>query len=183
MKKPLSHLHARSYFGDTDAAPVITWLNSNARPGGDRVEKLLELNGQRDVLHAEQRIGSYLARLVRATKLAVAPVLISVTPTRWQIDWRLVGRMGPAQGLAVIKLLHLADKGLLAQIRKCARRECHVWFFARFRHQLFCSAKCQQQTFRADPAWKKKHAEDMRRLRHQKRLQERHWIGRKEKGR
>jgi hypothetical protein len=157
---------------------LIDWLNAKGRPGNDPVEKLLEWNArmQSEVPWPVDETKAYLARLVRRTKFAVAPVLVGLRPNRWQVDWRLVGRMAAAEGLALIKLLQLAEQGLLGRVRKCAKKECGRWFFARFQHQRFDKAKCQQETFRSDPEWKQKRAEHMRRLRHDKKLQEQGWL-------
>src|SRR6185369_8168423 len=118
----------------------------------------------------EQEVGSYLAGLVRRSKLAVAPVLVGARPDQWRIDWRLVGSMHPLQGLALVKLLHLADRGLIGRVRKCGRNHCGKWFFARFQHQRFHSERCQQETFKSDPEWKKQRAEYMKDLRHKEAL-------------
>jgi hypothetical protein len=156
----------RSYWGEFDAKPLIDWLNNaKARPKGDPVEKLLRLNAGLPFPTTPREIAEYVGALVRATKLAVAPVLAEAARDRWRVEWRLVGKMVPAQGLAVVKLLHLADRGLLGRVRRCDRRECSRWFYARFRHQRFCSSVCQVRTFREDPEWKARRAEDMRRLR------------------
>lgn len=185
MTNATSHLHAKEYWGELDAAPLTEWLNSKHRPAGDPIEKLVRLNSElaAPLGEAAEEIRSIVSTLVRRSKLATAPVVGNIMPRRWEISWGLVGNMAPAQALALVKLIHLADKGLLGRVRKCEQRECGRWFFARFRHQLFDSAKCQQQTFRADPAWKQRHAEQMRRLRHEKKLQEQRWLKRKGKKR
>jgi hypothetical protein len=182
MKKTHSHVHGRSYFGEATASGLLLWLNSKARPAGDPVERLLELDGQlsepatfikRDVVH---ELNSYLARIVRRSKLAVAPVLLGAAPGRWRIDWRLTGNMHHPQALAIVQLLHLADKGLLRRVRKCAAKECDRWFYARFEHQRFHSERCQQRTFRSDPGWKTLRAEYMKQLRWEGKLREQRWL-------
>jgi hypothetical protein len=173
MTTAQSHLHNRSYFGEFTAVPVVDWLNSSARPAGDPVEKLINLNARFPLEVPAREIEGYLAKLVRKSKFAVAPVLMEVQPHRWKMEWRLVGRMDPSQGLAVVKLLHLADEGLLDRVRKCARAGCGVWFFAKFSHQRFDRLTCQQQTFREDPDYKRKRADDVKRARHEAKLRER----------
>jgi hypothetical protein len=176
MKKAPSHVHERSYFGESDASVVVEWLNSKRKLPGDPIEKLLEFNSQLPIQATEQQVETYLARLVRRSKLAVAPVLISAAPDVWRIDWRLVGRMDPEQGLALVKLLHLADKGLIGRMRKCAKKDCPKWFYAKFEHQRFHETQCQQETFKTSPEWRKQRAEYMKRLRQEKKLQERKWL-------
>jgi hypothetical protein len=171
-------MHARSYFGEFDAGPVTEWLNSKARAAGDPVEELIELNAWLPFRATELDIRSCLAKHVSRSKLAVAPVLVGASPNRWQVDWRLVEkvRLRPLQALALIKLLHLGDKGLLSRVRKCGKRECGEWFYARFEHQRFHSKRCQQEAFRSDPEWKKHRAEYMKQLRQDKKLRERKWL-------
>jgi len=193
MPRLRSHVHPRSYWGELDAGPLLEWLNSKARPASDPVEELIEMNQRLPIEVTAEEIGSYLAELVRLSKLAVAPVLGDVGPMKWQVDWRLVGRMPPSQGLALVKLLHLADKGLIGRVRRCAAKQtkqvgprawstvsCGKWFFAKFAHQRFHSEKCQQETFKRDPDWKKQRAEYMKRLRAERKLREQ-WKGPKGK--
>ena len=183
MTNAHSHVHARSYFGAFDAEPLLRWLNHKARPSGDPVATLLEMNRELPLKTTEQSLKAYLATIVRLFKLAVAPVLISAEPDKWSVDWRLVGKMPPLAGLALIKALHLADRGLIGRVRKCEAKDCGIWFYAKFEHQRFDNERCQQETFRRDPDWKKRRAEHMKELRHAKKLQERGWTrGPKRKG-
>lgn len=169
-------MHERSYFGAFDASPVVAWLNSKARPAGDPVEKLVMLNAKLHMPEAEQELWDYLAGIVRKAKLGVAPVLLDASPRRWRVDWRMVGRMDARQGLALIKLLHLADAGLLHRIRKCAAKTCGQWFYAKFEHQRFHSPKCQQMAFRTDPDWQMYRRDYMKKLRQEHRMRERKWL-------
>jgi hypothetical protein len=187
-QKAQSHVHAKSYFGEFDASVVVDWLNSKDRPqANDPVETLLKMN--QGLPFATNELKDYLAELVRRSKLAVAPVLGTVGSDRWEVDWRLVGRMPPMVGLAIVKLLHLADKGLIGRVRQCAEEHteqtgprtsktvrCEKWFYARFEHQRFHSTQCQERTFKTSPTWKKQRAEYMKRLRQEKKLRERKWM-------
>lgn len=194
-EKARSHVHERDYFGNRDADAVLEWLNSKGRPDDDPIETLLRLNGQLPIETTELEVTSYLATLVRLSKLAVAPVLVSVEPDHWSVDWKLVGKMPPLLGVALVKLLHLADKGLIGRVRECAAQQqiqtgprtwetvrCGKWFYAKFDHQRFHSEKCQQETFKRSPEWKKQRAEYMKRLRQEKKLRERKWLRASPKG-
>ena len=181
MQKTQSHLHDKSYWGEMSAAPVVQWLNSKKRSTRDPVERLINLNSQQlegglSGVQAREEIHSFFSALVRQSKLAVAPVLSDVSTSRWNVAWRMVGKMDPLQGLALVKLLHLADGGLLDRVRKCASEDCGSWFYQRFSHQQFHSKKCQERTFRAKPGWKERHAEQMRQLRHTKKFQMQNWL-------
>jgi hypothetical protein len=52
---------------------------------------------------------------------------------------------------AIADLAKLAEKDLLDHLREC---HCGRWFWARFSHQRFCSAKCREKEFRSSPEWK-----------------------------
>jgi hypothetical protein len=165
-------VHAKSYFGEEDAELVIAWLNSRRRLPNDPLEKLLEFNQRLPIQATEHQVSTYLADLVRRAKFAVAPALVDAAPDKWRIDWKLVGNMDPTQGLALVKLLHLADKGLIGRVRKCGKRTCGRWFYARFETQRFHSERCQQENFKRSPEWREQRREYMKRLRQEKKLRE-----------
>jgi len=52
---------------------------------------------------------------------------------------------------AVFDIAQLAGMELLARVQQCV---CGEWFFARFAHQRFCSAKCRENTFHSSSEWK-----------------------------
>src|SRR2546427_12025010 len=92
-QKAHSHVHARSYFGEFDAAVVVDWLNSKRKLPNDPIEKLLAFNLQLPIQATEHQVSTYLAGLVRRAKLAVAPVLAGAAPDKWRMGWKLVGNM------------------------------------------------------------------------------------------
>jgi hypothetical protein len=180
-----SHLHIREYWGELDAAPLVLWLNKAGEQNA--LAWLIRLNSE----GRSKEISKDVAKFVRWHNIAFAPAVLGVKDGRWEIEWRMVGSMTPvsrkirrmfglgasrpAFGLALIALLHLADKGQLGRVRNCRGQGCGKWFYARFNHQLFHSRQCQERTYRTDPAWKKRHAEQMKRIRHGKKLQEQVW--------
>lgn len=183
MSIPSRHVHAKKYFGEFDAMPVVRWLNSKQRPAGDVVEKLIQWNRELPIRGTvgslspvkERKVQRYLATIVRETKFAVAPVLASAKRDEWRIDWKPVGNMDHEQYLALWKLLYLAEKGKIGSLRPCAKETCRCpdtgrpwWFYVRFKHQRFHSEQCQQETFKSRPSWKKKRAKDMKKYRRDK---------------
>jgi hypothetical protein len=177
--KQLSRVHApkREFWGAFDSVPLIEWLNQKGRPARDPVEKLLQLHGQlgAPLRNVPREIQSFVSRLVSDLKLAVAPTVSDVAVGRWQVTWRPawpLNKMRPLQGLALVKLLHLADQGLLSHIRQCGWKECGQWFFAKFDHQHFHSGRCRQRAAKSTPEFLQKHKDYMRRLRRQKKLLE-----------
>jgi hypothetical protein len=180
IAKPHRHVHAREYWAEFEATPLLEWLNSKGRPHDDPVEEVIRLNQQppmwvrgSEIKAREQEIISYVGEIVRLSKLAIAPVVGRVlSPKRWLVDWRLVGKFPPMQGLAFLRVLQLAEKGALARVRRCGYVECGRWYFARFEHKDFCSTRCQQKAIRSSPEWKEKRRNYMKRLRHENKMRD-----------
>jgi predicted RNA-binding Zn ribbon-like protein len=172
---PTSHVHGRKDFfperypGETAGQIVAAWLNKH-RGKRDPLRRLLEASQEFRAsglapLEAGRKVDDTLGEIVRTSHLAVAPLVVEATATRWRVDWRPVGRMKPARALAFFKLLQLAETGLVDRVRQCAKPGCGRWFFARYRHQRFDCKKCQLEDFRSSPEWKQKRREYMRNLR------------------
>ncbi len=64
-------------------------------------------------------------------------------------------------------LMQLCEADYFDRIRNC--KKCTIWFFARFRHQLFCSQKCQIDHYRRTDKFKAHHRDYTRTLRRRKR--------------
>jgi len=79
-------------------------------------------------------------------------------PSQWAVWWQsnLASkwerglRLRPSEALELI--LKLTQVGDLSRLRRCT--QCKEWLFARFRHQEFCSTKCQQKKYTQSEAWK-----------------------------
>ena len=87
-----------------------------------------------------------------------------VAPSQWAVWWRgatwdKYPRMRPSEALELI--LKLTQVGDLTRLRRCTH--CQKWLFARFRHQAFCSAKCQQKNFTKSDLWRAHRRAYMRR--------------------
>ena len=65
--------------------------------------------------------------------------------------------------LAVEAIKLLGEEGQLERVRQC--RKCKRWFYARVRHQEFCSTACQQSHYRSSEEWKEQRRKWMRRYR------------------
>ena len=168
----------KEFWGEIDSQRVIDYLNS-PHPDGDPVERLVQLNG--DVVQGVVRIGampgdqirSLVAEAVTATQLATAPAVLEVGARYWKVDWRLVGHMDPRQALAFINVLHCASKGVLWRIRRCRRSDCGKWFFARFRHGLFCSEDCGKRYYSSSPEYRNQKREAAKRYRREQEARDR----------
>ena len=75
---------------------------------------------------------------------------------------------------AIRCLIHLAEEGSMDRMRRCKR--CRKWLYAKFRHQQFCSAKCQESHYKNSDAWRAHRRESMRNNRATKKKQEQGWI-------
>jgi hypothetical protein len=88
-------------------------------------------------------------------------------PSQWAVwwkgdsdsKWKEPLRMAPGEALELI--LKLTQLGDLSRLRRCS--ECQKWLFARFRHQTFCSTKCQQKNYTQSDGWKAHRRAYMRR--------------------
>ena len=68
-------------------------------------------------------------------------------------------RLAPSEALQVI--LKLTQIGYLNRLRHCTH--CQRWLYATFRHQKFCSTKCQQKSYTQSDEWKAHRRNYMRR--------------------
>jgi hypothetical protein len=171
MTKSRSHVHdLRTFIGEEDSASLIKRLNSD--PEGDLVHLLDYAECLRDavlkkpVSEDRRRLAVRCIERINSTlqEFAFSPIFEGISGDRWVIDWGS-GNASRRQAAAVLVLLDLAEQGLLHRVRMCANAKCLRWFYARFDHQRFDSEKCQQEVYRADPQWKQKRREYMKKLR------------------
>jgi hypothetical protein len=84
----------------------------------------------------------------------------------WHRDWRIEmeePKKPPEkllEGQYLEMLLNLARSRLLKRLRHC--NHCGNWLYAKFRHQEFCSTKCQQKHYTQSEDWKAHRREYMR---------------------
>lgn len=78
-------------------------------------------------------------------------------PCEWGAWWRWSSgkyekhlRMDAGEALQM--LLKLVQIGYLNRLRHCL--QCNRWLYARFRHQVYCSVKCQQKHYTKTPEFK-----------------------------
>jgi hypothetical protein len=67
-------------------------------------------------------------------------------------------RLSPSEAVELI--LKLTDIGELTRLRHCSH--CTQWLYAKFRHQTFCSMKCQQKHYTQTDEWKARRRAYMR---------------------
>jgi hypothetical protein len=92
----------------------------------------------------------------------------------WIVNWEVLpntsrkpklrdGLFQLNDGMALRMILDFARAGCLNRLRRCLR--CLSWLYAKYRHQNFCSTKCQQKHYAISPEWKAKRRDYMRRYR------------------
>lgn len=99
------------------------------------------------------------------------PNALSLSQEQWVVVWQVVGssqqkltlhegvlRMN--DGTALRMILDLARAASLSRLRRCLN--CQKWLYAKFRHQGFCTTKCQQFHYAKSEEWKAKRRKYMR---------------------
>jgi hypothetical protein len=89
----------------------------------------------------------------------------------WTVLWRVRSRSKktpqPQQSntwmtdsFVLQRIMDLARAGQLNRFRRCV--QCQKWLYANFKHQNYCSTKCQQKHYSQSPEWKAKRRHYMR---------------------
>jgi len=97
------------------------------------------------------------------------------TGGRWRVTWEIIsprvsnrdrtglGQDALPEGLVLQLILDFARAGYLNRLRRCSN--CRKWLYARFRHQTYCSTKCQQIHYTHSDEWRRKRREYMQEYR------------------
>jgi hypothetical protein len=123
-----------------------------------------------NMLREIQKKNAYLKKELRGYRfIPCAAVIVGgggIGASEWGAYWRWSSkkyekhlRLSAGQALQV--MLKLTQIGYLNRLRHCAH--CGKWLYARFRHQSFCSVKCQQKQYTQSEEWKTHRRAYMRR--------------------
>jgi hypothetical protein len=120
----------------------------------------------------------------RLSSYSFIPIFGQPTELGWLVDWLPIthpsldflpragqqkkSRVHVNESLAVLAIVELSKLGTVTRVRDC--RQCGRWFFARFRHQKFCNASCQQTFYWKSDAGRASRRDYMRRYRRIKSL-------------
>ena len=183
-------LHARTFYGEDLAAPLLELLNDTQSAKAVVLNFLKAVAGYRsgkDTHRATKEIESILKRAQLRLTPSWHPLPVEkgmrwsvgrgqnvpkvVTDwTRVVVHWDAIGRrMFRKQAMALSAALDLWSQGLLERVKECRRAKCGTWLYSRVAHKEFCSTQCQRHHLRATPEWRKGRAQYMKRLRHAKR--------------
>ena len=164
MKKPVGK---RRYFGEATGKALAAFLNDRTRkraqtettwenpdqvvsqPGADD-QVLLRLISLGQRCHASP--DPYARNSLKddanflLLDLKFNPVIVAVKGV-WTVQWEPYNSSeGPVR-----LWLELVDLGLHSRLRRCARRKCRRWYYARFDHTSFHSIKCRDAAAKEDP--------------------------------
>lgn len=118
-------------------------------------EKAVDVARKRDLLDDE------------LSKYRFVPDLYPRPGGGWTIEWQILvrgkARLQNMDNAALQMILRFATGGELNRLRKCSL--CSHWMYAKFRHQVFCSTKCQQRHYGQSEKWKLHRSEYMRKYR------------------
>jgi len=182
----LSHmLRTREYLGEFEAGRLVLWLAGNEygrrkriiKPSDERtaefnrVHKILMLAKEALALGRNSRSTETSKKSERVRLLQQIDLYLRRYNFRLRAndslgpDWTEHGvpPVDPSEAQAIVYLLNLANLGLVDRIRQC--KCCTTWFFAKFRHQLFCKTSCQQNVYTKTPEWRNHRREYMRKHR------------------
>jgi hypothetical protein len=152
---------ARKYFGEAEAAPLLSWLNAanasakmrlaraNVESIMERIQALYTLANksprqEKSIVREQGNLNKELLQFEFVHLLDYRKAEGVVTWTQRTSADLTERDYVPGEAESVARVIDLAKVGVLAQIRKC---ECGLYFFARFPKreppQRFHSAECR----------------------------------------
>jgi hypothetical protein len=179
------HVSLHSFEGEDGGRAAADWLNRNqgTRPGRvvsnliKNMQQLIPSVSMGEWIGLEQSGMSrreYVKSLNNINRQLAAysmwPMLVGRSTSfgrlgkrglhaRTKFKWRWSHGKDPATE-TIHNIVRLGELGLLFRLRQCAL--CHIWFYARFSHQLNCSARCREKRFKSGPQWRKYRRDYMR---------------------
>ncbi len=148
-------------------APTMIERNGTFVPN-PRLKKIAPLKYEQELAIATKQaaINRELA------KFRFLPHLSSWSNRHWLVTWHVgVGQKHPgapgdlSEGTVLQLVLDLGRAGQLNRLRRCMR--CRKWLYATYKHQTFCSKKCQEGHYRKSEEWKAKRRAYMQEYRHE----------------
>src|ERR1700741_3757592 len=174
----------RAYPGSNSDSFVTRWLNAENDPNWGRGnskasrKRVLDFaNNIRDVrqaIESDSLVYDLSRPPSRAEKLVdELNARLEEYPTTglFSVDWccgrtwefedgAVYGSHPPGESVAIYHVVQLAKQRLLNRLNQC---ECGRWFFVKFAHQHFCTARCRKKHHESSEAFKATRREYMRR--------------------
>jgi hypothetical protein len=171
----------RTYPGSNSALFLTRWLNAESdtslgrNSNASRHRVLDFVDNIRDVLQAIKSdplpydLGSMpqqTERLVdelnaRLEEYPTTNLFLLDCDGSWEFeDGAVYGSHPAGESVAIYHAVQLAKQHLLNRLNQC---ECGRWFFAKFAHQHFCTARCRKKHHESSEAFKATRREYMRR--------------------
>jgi hypothetical protein len=170
-------LKPRRYFGEAEAAVLLSWLNSEnpsdkRRHARAKVERGMELirslyemaensarrEPSKEFLRRQQELNEWLLEFEFVNGL--------YSEKSSGLTWKLNNSADlterdyvSGEADAVVRVVELAKMGVLGKIRKC---ECGRYFFARFSKQRFHEDGCRERFWEASPIRKEQKRKNAR---------------------
>jgi len=156
----------RAFSRGPNALPMTVVRNGRSFPhpklkkiSPEKYQQQLDIDEKRSLVTTELARHQYV------------PIVFLGPRPRWNVMWRVraeaAGRLRGNRrsselndGAALQMILDLARAGYLNRLRRCVY--CEKWLYAKFRHQMFCSRKCQQKHYAHSEEWRAKRREYMR---------------------
>jgi hypothetical protein len=166
----------RTFTGQDLGSLIIGYLERKDRPPDDPVEHLVELSQPSlltphviaDFFNETPRHKPELALETRRLAYVTEEGTVAVKEQAVNVG----GPVSPViarQKLAWNQCAVLLSRGLLDRVRRCAKEDCRKLFYARFRHAVFHDEECRLAVESANPEYKERRREHMRKIREQAR--------------
>lgn len=177
-------LRPREFLGQFEAEQLILWLQTNEFRKGkrrvndkDRTPDFKRVHRLFTCLQTTEELRRQKPEPTKEERIARIPLLREINQMLRRYAYRLrihdsletqmveskPSAVLPSEERAAMYMVRLSELGLLGRVRPCGW--CTSWFFAKYDHQKFCKAKCQQQAYAVSPQWKKHRREYMREYR------------------
>lgn len=161
---------SRSYPGQAEGDRVTEFLNRLPRVGAKRhpLRRSLSIiqNAVQVVRSQDKGAIDHLGKARKGIRFAHNSLVSAAMPKKLNQlrvtlnkEGLLILQPATPEGQAAVALLVLFHKGRVDRIRQCPR--CRTWFYARFKHQQFCSdpkKKCQSSHYHS-AEWRRKNRE------------------------
>ena len=180
-------LRQREFLGQFEAEQLVLWLQTNQYPKRkkwmseddrtaefQRVHRLLLLLQKAQLLRQVQPTPSRkeqierirLAREIndRLRRYTYGLRIEDSLETRWVEA--VAPKVLPSEERAIMYMVRLSELGSLQRVQPC--KWCTSWFFAKFRHQVYCKQGCQQKAYAVTPEWREHRRDYMRKYRRER---------------